>query len=388
MRFQRAIIAVIICVFLFFFSDALQIEYSAYHNQHDKSRTARIISTVASTETNLNEKCKLRYLSYECAGYFNKIIGRRHLDNMYRLDNGHLVSVGGSGNTSKAVDALKSFADFCAEKGLPFLYVNIPKKYVRNNDLTMFGVKDGTDQKADKFLDALSQAGIHVLDVHPYLLSHYSDPYDAFFKTDHHWKISTGLYCAQILSSFLKEQFGIAIVPERIRDENFTVTLLPDSWAGERGKKTGASYSGLDDFELIKPTDITHFHLEIPVRNLNKTGDFSIMLDESRFNTDYWGRRYGASFYYSYLFGNDPVQIIQNADQASGKILIIKDSFAQSVNPFLALTANTVVSWDVRYNYASLRDFIADNDFDIVIVMYSESMINGYRGDRYMYDFS
>ena len=388
MKFTRIQIAIIVLLFLFFFVDALQIEYSAYHVQPGSSRADRFLSTAAAADDTLNKSFKLRYLAYECAGLFNRITGRRHLDGMYRLNNGHLVSVGRFSDISETFDAIMEFSDFCAKKKLPFLYVNLPKKYARDEDLTMFGVHDRTDQKADLLLQELTQAGVSVLDMRPRLFSHYSDPYDAFFRTDHHWKISAGLFCAQVLSYELEGQYGINLDPEKINDEQLSICTLPDSWMGERGKKTGSSYSGLDDFEVIKPVNETHFHLEIPSRALNLTGDFSIMLDESRYTTDYWEKRYGPSFYYSYLFGNDPIQIIQNADQDTGKILIIRDSFAQSVNPFLAMTANTVVSWDVRYNSDSIRNYIDENDFDVVVVMYSESMINGYRENRFLYDFS
>ena len=80
--------------------------------------------------------------------------------------------------------------------------------------------------------------------------------------------------------------------------------------------------------------------------------------------------------------------MIENEDLENGKILVIKDSFAQAVNPFLAMTAGTVVSWDLRYNTDSLRDYIAENDFDAVLVLYSESMINHHREGRFMFDFT
>ena len=52
------------------------------------------------------------------------------------------------------------------------------------------------------------------------------------------------------------------------------------------------------------------------------------------------------------------------------------------------MAVSTVVSWDLRYNTDSLRDYIAENDFDAVLVMYSESMINRNREGRFMFDFT
>ena len=387
MKLQRFAISAITVLFLIMFADAVLAEVS-WFKDNTYSFPEKLLAASISAEDNLNDSLHLRYLFYECSGLFNRCIGRRHVDNLYRLDNGHLVSVGGNGEITKSVEAMKDFNQFCSSREIPLLYVNLPKKYVRNEDLARFGVADLTDLKADRFLSALAEIGTETLDIRPFIEAKYEDPYDAFYRTDHHWKISAGLYCAQILSEHLRASYDLDLAVDNIRDEAFSVTLMKNSWVGERGKKTGSTYSGLDDFELIKPIEKTHFYLDRPNKNMKKTGDFSIMLDQSLLDAGFWNCRYGPSFYYSYLFGNGPIQIIKNEDVDTGRILMIKDSFAQAVAPFLAMTANTLVTWDVRYNTDSLRDYIDQNNFDCVIVMYTESMINGSRQNRFMYDFS
>ena len=386
MKLQRFAVSVITCLFLLMFADACIIEGS-WFGDNPGSFPMRLLTASSSAEENLNASLHLRYLLYECGGLFNRCIGRRHVDNMFRLDNGQLVSVGGNGDINYSVAGMEDFHQFCSSRKIPLLYVNLPKKYCRNEDLDCFGVADLTNLKADRFLSALADIGIDTLDIRPFIEAKYVNPYEAFFKTDHHWKISTGLYCAQILSEHLRT-YDLDLAVDNIRDEEFSVKLMKNSWLGERGKKTGSIYSGLDDFELIKPIEETHFHLTIPCRNIDREGDFSIMLDQSALDAGFWKCRYGRSFYYSYLFGNDAMQIIENKDCNAGRILIIKDSFAQAVAPFLAMTAKELVTWDIRYNKDSLRNYIDQNHFDIVVVMYTESMINGTQKNRFMYDFS
>ena len=388
MKLQRFVVSVVSCLILIFFADAVMIEISKLHPGSDVAMAEQIKSAVSQSEETLNDGFHLRYAFYEYAGFFNRLIGRRNLEKTYRLPSGHLVTVGENGDISDSVKGMLSLQDFCSAEGIPLLYVNLPARFIRDEDLAPFGVSDLTPLRSARLVSELSAAGVDTLDMRPVLADRYEVPYDAFFKTDHHWKISTGLFCAQILSEQLRDRYGIELSPELIRDEAFSVTLMENSWLGERGRNTGSAYSGMDDFELIEPIAETHFRLTIPSRETDVTGDFSVMLDKSRYDTDYWGRRYGPSFYYGYLFGNDPIQIIENLDHDGGKILIIKDSFSQSVNPFLAMTANTLVSWDVRYNDNSLQEYIAENDFDAVVVMYCESMINRHFGDRFMYDFS
>lgn len=377
----------ITCLFLVMFADAILVEVLWFRESPDSFPKSLLAASISSEE-NLNASLHLRYLLYECSGLFNRCIGRRHVDGLYRLDNGYLVSVGGNGSISDSVEAMKEFHQFCASRKISLLYVNLPKKYSRNEDLACFGVADLTDLKADRFLKELAKNGIDTLDMRPYIDAKFEDPYDAFYKTDHHWKISTGLYCTQILSDYLRTRYDLDLAVDNIRDEAFSVKLMKNSWVGERGKKTGSTYSGLDDFELVKPLGKTHFQLDIPRRRIYREGDFSIMLNESVLDAGFWKCRYGPSFYYSYLYGNDPIQTIENEDLDTGRILAIKDSFAQAVVPFLAMTAKELVIWDIRYNTSSLRDFIDQNHFDCVIVMYTEPMINTSRGNRFMFDFS
>ena len=387
MKLQRFVVSAITCLFLLMFADAVLAEMIWVKKNADSSPGILLTAPVLSEEK-LNTSFHLRYLFYECGGLFNRCIGKRLVNGLYRLDNGHLVSLVRDGDITDSVAGMKDFDQFCSGREIPLLYVNLPKKYAPNADLTNFGVADFANPKADRFLSALAEAGIDTLDIRPYLDERYENPHDAFFKTDHHWKISTGLYCAQILSENLRTHYDIDLAVDNIRDEAFSVKLMKNSWLGEGGKKTGSLYSGLDDFELIKPIEETHFQLKIPERYVDKKGDFSIMLNESILDAGFWECRYGPSFYYCYLFGNEPIQIIENEDLDCGKILIIKDSFAQSVVPFLAMTANKLVTWDLRYNSDSLRDYIAQNHFDCIIVMYSESMINSIRSNHFMFNFA
>ena len=139
------------------------------------------------------------------------------------------------------------------------------------------------------------------------------------------------------------------------------------------GQKIGVSYSGKDDFELIRPRKKGRYRLVVPDRGIDETGDFSVMLDEDRLKTR---QDYGLSFHYAYLNANNPLQEIDNLDSTKkGRVLLIKDSFAMTVAPFMAMCADRIVCWDLRYNYDSLKKYIEDNDIQAVVMAYSESQI-------------
>lgn len=84
------------------------------------------------------------------------------------------------------------------------------------------------------------------------------------------------------------------------------------------------------------------------------------------------GDLYTTSLHYSYCKKADSPTIIQNNNVKETKILLIKDSFSMVVAPFLTLSTNEVVMWDVRANNEGLFDYKGNNDFDVVLVVYTD----------------
>ena len=75
---------------------------------------------------------------------------------------------------------------------------------------------------------------------------------------------------------------------------------------------------------------------------------------------------------YSYfLGGNQPLCVIKNPDAANGKLLVVRDSYSDSLAPFLAEEFQEVHLFDLRYNNLSLKQYVADNGIDQVLVLYS-----------------
>lgn len=381
-------------LFAVFFMDALLIEGAVWKERRSVSTTKDVSTiemirqTCSNSEDELNSHFHLRYPFYDVGGIVNRLTNQRMIDNFLRLDNGHLVTRRREVDIGSSLDGLKALSTLCNKKGIPLIYVNVPHKPLSDQDTEELGFSSFASRNADLFLKEAGAAGIETIDLRKALSNHYEDPYDAYYKTDHHWKPSTGLYCAQVLASELKNRLNIPINPDQITDDHFDKLVYKDFWVGEFGKKAGATYTSPEDFELITPSEETRFHIEIPKRNLNQDGDFSLMLNKSLLQLPSIERRYGSSMYYTYLYGNDDLQILQNKDQNSGTILIIKDSYAQTVNPFLAMTVKELVCWDVRNNNRSLTDYINNHQFDAVIVMYSETMLDREIDGKFMFDFS
>ena len=74
-----------------------------------------------------------------------------------------------------------------------------------------------------------------------------------------------------------------------------------------------------------------------------------------------------------FLGGNQPLCVIKNQQAESGKLLVIRDSYCDSLAPFLGLDYSEVHLWDLRYNRMSLKAYVEQNGITQVLVLYSNS---------------
>ena len=68
--------------------------------------------------------------------------------------------------------------------------------------------------------------------------------------------------------------------------------------------------------------------------------------------------------------GDYPIAVIENLNASCDKsVLVIKDSYANAVLPFLALTTRKVTMIDPRYFDGSIKDYIKNNKPDVVLLL-------------------
>ena len=76
--------------------------------------------------------------------------------------------------------------------------------------------------------------------------------------------------------------------------------------------------------------------------------------------------------YASFLGGNNPLYIVRNPAAATEeKLLVVRDSYSDSLAPFLSQTFAEVHLLDLRYFKTSVAQYAADNGLDAIFVCYS-----------------
>jgi hypothetical protein len=314
-----------------------------------------------------------RYCWINLNGVAAKAIGVRGMyqgDGILVTDTGYAVNVYDSTTTDYEYNETIMLKDYLDRKGIQLLYVNEPLKYLDDGEmLEQFGVESFGNQNADRYLERIGQAGIRYLDLRENIVEEDIDSWDLFYRTDHHWTVSTGLWATTKIVEELNAEYGYHIDTDLYDESNFTYTYFQNCWLGEQGRKLGASYIGLEDYTEIKPIYDTSFNWD--------WGEDTVSFDDLVYEDVYYADKnvYDSyPWYYTYSWPN----ILINNNVADGKILYLGDSYGQVVVPFLALGVHQVDSLVLRSYGGSLLDYIEAGDYDTVIIAYAEFMIGAH----------
>ena len=216
----------------------------------------------------------------------------------------------------------------------------------------------------DRYLDELSAAvqaaGGRFVDVRDTLKAH-KDEY-IYYRTDHHWT-SLGAYYAY---SQLCDALGL--VPF---DRDAHTARTQDGFYGTH-------YSKARTWNAV-PDTITWYELQntLTIYNVTGPGQPADGTATGLYNTD---KLSVYDKYAMFLHGNNGLSRVEG--DGSGKILVIKDSYANCFVPYLTANYAAIDVVDFRnYNYG-LDQLIADNDYDQILVLYS---FDSFKSDPYLY---
>ena len=316
----------------------------------------------------------------ELYGLANTILSPNMIDRIVKDEDNYLRPIQSfSYNTDDAAGRIAELRDECKKNGVEFAYFSFPSKSDGTDTGKLYGIESNSEATRDNFLNKLDEYGIDILNVRDQMEAEGLTRKDIFYKTDHHWNTKGGLFAARTIAQFLSDK-GYNTEPYLLEDNMFSYDEYKNCWLGETGRKYSTTWVGsIDDFTVIKPKFDTSLEFIVP-DNFEKSGDFSILLNESVYGTEF--DIYTTSLHYTYMAGSGNNTIISNNNFKDGaKVLIINDSFSMVVAPFLSLAVGEVNIWDMRGNDASLYDYIKENDFDFVAVAYTDF----FRDDMYAF---
>jgi alginate O-acetyltransferase complex protein AlgJ len=86
----------------------------------------------------------------------------------------------------------------------------------------------------------------------------------------------------------------------------------------------------------------------------------------------YWEEYLNKKDKYSvYLGGNPSVTVVKNPDAKGDKLLLLKDSFANSMIPYLSQNFSEIHMIDLRYYNLDIYEYIQQNEIQQAAAVYS-----------------
>ena len=293
-------------------------------------------------ESFLADHFPLRNMWVGLNAYYNLFIGNNASEGVYNCSDGYLINepVSADNRVKTNIGTILKFKD---NVDVPITVMLAPSTgYIKSDVLPAVHNEYLDDYIIGDVKTMLKKKDIGFVDLRARFKREKAQLY---YRTDHHWT-SHGARAAY-------EELCASIGVKASAKSDYELQSYKDFY--------GTTYS-TSGFWLTKPDSITLWN------NINhKKGDINITITEGKES-----KSYDSLYFKNHLKADDkyPVLTITNKNVKKGRALVIKDSFAHSIAPFLADSFNTVTLVDTRYYKNSISDMVKSGKYDRVLVIY------------------
>ena len=244
---------------------------------------------------------------------------------------------------SKASEAFNSLAD----ADIPVTLAIIPTSSELYAALLPNGVKNDSQSAVIQSVYGLSD--LQTVDLLSCLSEHSEE--DIYYRTDHHWTSLGAWYAANML----RTAWGL---PE-ISEEALTPKTISDTFCGTLYSSSGFFWVQPDTMQtLIDVPESSCVHRyetngteeTLPVYNYEKLE----IKDKYSF----------------FLGGNIPLAVVETGTEDAPSLLILRDSYSDSLVPFLMDSFSEIHLLDLRYYTGSVKDYIQEQAIDRILILY------------------
>lgn len=202
-------------------------------------------------------------------------------------------------------------------------------------------------------VEAELSGSLCLVDATDILLAHKSE--DLFFKTDHHWNMKGAYYGYQALM----ESLGLSAKPlaeygQTEGSHAFYGSLYSKAPSGSQVSDTLTLYKNPQGEYLVNYVQEADTASDVfALENLEIKDKYTVFLD-----------------------GNHPYITIDSNAENKENVLVLKDSYAHALLPFLADSFGHLEVLDLRYFHNDLGQFIREHEIDRVIMIYNVDFLS------------
>lgn len=277
------------------------------------------------------------------------IMGFKENNGYFLTDNDTIIESFSAPNYEDLDFSLEALDSLNTNVDIPVFFALIPSSCEIWQDRLPNGAPVSSQRDIINYCYKFSKTNsLLTIDLYDELNQHHAEP--IYYRTDHHWT-TLGAYYGY---SSIANAMGFAPIPL----ESFSERIVTDSFYG-------TAYSG-SGFTWVEPDTISTFvdpGNTIIQNYSNGEPSVTTMYDDtSLLKKDKYSYFYG---------GNTPLLTIETEQKAAPSLLVLRDSYFDSLSPFLINHFSKIHIIDLRYYRTSLKEYIAANNIDNILVCYN-----------------
>ncbi|WP_019639244.1 DHHW family protein [Paenibacillus fonticola] len=280
----------------------------------------------------------------------DRLVGKKDSNGVYLGEDGYLFQQFTLPNAAEVEERSAAIHSFHrATQGLNKYVMLVPTSAALLADKLPANAQIGDERAAINQVRELLRSDIRFVEVYPAL--HDRREESIYYKTDHHWTSTGAYYGYQALCR------RMGIVPNS--EAEFDIRLATDKFYGSLYSKSGFRHLQPDRIDLYLPREENQIKVEY--------------VDEGRTtNSLYELEQLNKKDKYAvFLNGNHPLIRITTANPNGKRLLVVKDSYANSLIPFLAEHFAEIDVVDLRYYDESLLKLVQDRQFQDMVILYN-----------------
>ena len=281
----------------------------------------------------------------------DRICGSRLENGVYIGRNGQLleqIEVADENHLAANIKAIKSFSE--SQKKIPVRMMLVPDAAnVLNHSLPALAKPEDQTQMFSMVRKDLGDS-VEWIDVSTELNKHKTEK--IYYKTDHHWTTLGAFYAFQAAAPSL----GI----EGDLSGKYVSYAVSNSFNGMLASKSGVNLGEKEQIDIYVPTEED---TDLIIDYVDEGKRSTSLYDSSKLKEK--------DQYTVFLGGNSSLLDIRTVSTSTKRLLLVKDSFANSFIPFLTPYYREIVVVDPRYYSGTINDLMDSYRISEVLFLYS-----------------
>lgn len=281
----------------------------------------------------------------------DRIGGSRLENGVYIGTNGQLleqIEVADENHLAANIKAIKSFSE--SQSKIPVRMMLVPDAAnVLNHSLPALAKPEDQTQMFSMVRKDLGDS-VEWIDVSTELNKHKTEK--IYYKTDHHWTTLGAFYAFQAAAPSLGIDGNLS--------GKYVSYTVSDSFNGMLASKSGVNFGEKEQIDIYVPTEED---TDLIVDYVDEGKRSTSLYDSSKLKEK--------DQYTVFLGGNSSLLDIRTVSTSTKRLLLVKDSFANSFIPFLTPYYREIVVVDPRYYSGTINDLMDSYRISEVLFLYS-----------------